>query len=485
MSDIQSQLHSKNRFFHPVFVIAWLCLAPTAWSSTLLVDSASEIQNALQNASPGDEIVIAPGTYEGNTSTSGYSGAHFFADASGTASSRIVVRSEDPDNPAVLEGSSLSSKIVLHIKGDYWDFKNLAVTHAQKGIILDGANYNLLESVEVFDTRDEGVHFRDASSNNVIQNSYIHDTGAPGREGYGEGIYVGTASSQWDKYDENCHDNVIRSNRIGPGVGGEHIDIKEGTLRTIVEYNTFNGTGISGEHYADSFIDVKGNDAIIRYNTGYRNGNSEINDAFDVFSIVSGWGINNQFFQNIVDLDGTSGYVVNVNSGSAQVAENYRDDAGTNLYSGNYSSYTIPDLYLKPKSAQSYCVTPQNGDFSQNNTMVIYQCGASDDFKWHLVNAKDGHVKITNAGNPTKNIKVYQGILQNNEDAVIYEDQDYHSQIWEPVYVDAWQEHVAFRNRSDSSFYLKVYNGVFSNDQKLVIYEWNDWGSQKFIMDEY
>jgi hypothetical protein len=36
---------------------------------------------------------------------------------------------------------------------------------------------NLITNVEVYNIGDEGVHFRDGSSYNTLDNSNIHDTG--------------------------------------------------------------------------------------------------------------------------------------------------------------------------------------------------------------------------------------------------------------------------------------------------------------------
>lgn len=100
-----------------------------------------------------------------------------------------------------------------------------------------------------------------------------------------------------------------------------------------------NGTGISGANYADSFIDVKGNNAIIRNNTCNRNNNSNIVDAFQGSEQLSGWGKNNDFYSNTVNLDQSSGYVLKITGNTtAKVSNNTRIPAG-NMYSGNITQY--------------------------------------------------------------------------------------------------------------------------------------------------
>ncbi|MGG4103425.1 hypothetical protein AAXB25_05805 [Paenibacillus lautus] len=106
-------------------------------------------------------------------------------------------------------------------------------------------------------------------------------------------------------------------------------------MGTLVENCIFYGEGISGANYADSFIDVKGNGAIIRNNTAYQNGNSIIVDAFQLHEIVPGWGIDNEFSNNTLYLTEPSAYVIGAyNNASATAYQNTRSPAG-NMYRGN------------------------------------------------------------------------------------------------------------------------------------------------------
>lgn len=119
--------------------------------------------------------------------------------------------------------------------------------------MLDNVNNSLLSHLEVYDIGDEGIHFRDGSSRNTLEDSYIHDTGRY-QPGFGEGVYVGSANSN---FNQNTNHNIIRKTKIGPNVTAEHLDIKQKTTGTIVEHCTFDGTGMSGDNYGDSFIDIK------------------------------------------------------------------------------------------------------------------------------------------------------------------------------------------------------------------------------------
>jgi hypothetical protein len=323
-------------------------VSPVWAATTYTCDSVEQIQAAMKAALPGDTIIIAPGIYSGKkgASTSGSDKGHFYAGNSGTASAHIIMKSQDPANPAVLKGVAYNYGYVLYVTGDYWEFKDLKVEFGQKGIMVDNGNNNLIYNCEVGDIGDEAVHFRDGSNNNTIELSKVYDTGK-NQPQYGEGIYVGSYYGAWGQYQKECDNNRIAHCMIGPGVTAEHIDIKEGTIGAIVEYCTFNGTGISGQNYADSFIDAKGNNAVIRYNTGYRNNNTYIVDAFQVHNVYDGWGLNNDFNHNTVYLDTAVPYVVNNAGGVATASDNERIPDGNMYYNVNLPVIT-PSPGLTP-----------------------------------------------------------------------------------------------------------------------------------------
>ena len=266
-----------------------MCIYPRQTSAavlrTITCSTADQIQNALKNAQAGDRIVIKPGTYVGNTSTSGNSKAHFYSGKSGTSANKIILESETTSDKAVLKGTSFDASYVLYITGDNWEIKNVKVTYAQKGVVLDNANDNKLIGVNVYTVGQEGIHIRDGSDRNVIDGCTVKATGrASGQKGYGEGIYIGTDRASWDvnggSYARDCNDNTIQNCTIGPDVTAESIDIKEGTFGTKVLNNTFMGAGISGENSADTFIDIKGRNVTVSGNKFYKQNNSIITGSY-------------------------------------------------------------------------------------------------------------------------------------------------------------------------------------------------------------
>jgi hypothetical protein len=193
------------------------------------------------------------------------------------------------------------------------------VAHATKGIVLDGSVGTVIDGVEVYDIGDEGIHFRTCSSDGVLRNSFVHDTGRISPQ-YGEGVYVGSANSNWSKY--QCTDRlegqvtgdnserVLVEGNVFENVPAEGADLKEGTDSGILRGNVFRKTGTSGQNSADSAVDAKGNNWVIDdnavsetdapWNDGGVARPSRFTDGFQSHSVYQGYGTGNVFRHNQV-----------------------------------------------------------------------------------------------------------------------------------------------------------------------------------------
>jgi hypothetical protein len=307
------------------------------------VYSGQELQQAIQAAVAGDEIVLQSGGYESEatSSLSGFANAHYFGSANGTAQNPITLRSYSASQRQVLRGTTNTKKIGLYITGDYWIVKDIEITNSAKGIVLDNANHSVIDNVVVHDIGEEAIHLRDNSSNNVVKNSRVYNTGLVS-PGTGEAFYVGSHPGSSDGkgyvYGAACHNNVIGGNTIGPGIAAEHIDIKEGTSGTVFEFNVMDGVGISGQNSADSFVDIKGQNAVIRGNKAYRNGESNVKNAFETHSDAD----QNTFIGNQVNLDGSDDYLLFASEGVDHVsADNVRLDGRSDRIAGHWSAASI------------------------------------------------------------------------------------------------------------------------------------------------
>ncbi|MET7872471.1 right-handed parallel beta-helix repeat-containing protein [Streptomyces cyaneofuscatus] len=273
-----------------------LTAAPAHAATVIDVSTAAQLKSALTTVSPGDTIRLADGTYTGN----------FKATRPGTSGARIILTGS---SKAVL---TAGGGYGLHLNGaSYWTVHGVTIKGGQKGIMADTANGVVIDSVTVHDLDMEGVHFRKSSRDGVLKNSRVYDTGQNGR-GMGEGVYVGTANDLSDRSDNA----QILNNTIGPDVRGENVDIKEGTTGARIIGNTFDGNGLTGANYDDSWVDVKGNNVLVEGNRGSRT----TNNGYETHTQQSGWGCGTVFRNNTSNLSGATGdrqLAVNVTNNSA------------------------------------------------------------------------------------------------------------------------------------------------------------------------
>ncbi|MFH9398212.1 right-handed parallel beta-helix repeat-containing protein [Streptomyces sp. NPDC017638] len=280
--------------------------ASASAAATVEVATSAQLRTALAAARPGDTIHLADGTYTGN----------FKATVPATAAARITLTGS---RSAVL---TAGGGYGLHLNGaSYWTVGGLTVTGGQKGIVIDAAEGVVVDGVTVHGLDMEGVHFRNSSTDGVIENSRIYDTGNDGR-GMGEGVYVGTANTLSDRSDRVR----VLNNTIGPDVGGENVDIKEGTTGARIIGNTFDGSGLTGANYDDSWVDVKGNDVLVQDNTG----TATTNDGYQTHTQQPGWGCGTVFKGNKSTLTGATG----ANRLAIDVT-NYSATCRTTVYSSN------------------------------------------------------------------------------------------------------------------------------------------------------
>lgn len=251
------------------------------------VGSADELETALAEVTPGSVIQLSPGIYSGR----------FVANVSGTPEEPITLCGTEN---SVLDGGGVRKGYVLHLDGvSNWVVSGFAIRNGQKGLMADGTTFSLIEGLTVSHIGDEAIHLRAFSSDNTVANNTVSDTGLR-KPKFGEGIYLGTAESNWCDISgcepDTSDRNVVRGNTIS-GTTSESVDIKEGTSDGVVEDNTFDGSTITA---ADSWVDVKGNGYLIAGNAG----TNSPGDGFQTHEILDGWGTDNVFRDNSAEVNG-------------------------------------------------------------------------------------------------------------------------------------------------------------------------------------
>lgn len=249
--------------------------------ATVRVASTAQLADALLAVRPGDTIALDAGVYIGR----------FVASVTGTADAPITLCGPVD---AILDGNDVDGGYVLHLDTvSHWIVQGFTIRGGQKGLMADGVTHSVIRGLTVSEIGDEGIHLRATSTDNLVTDNTISDTGMR-KPKFGEGIYIGTAESNWcdisDCEPDRSDRNVIENNTI-LRTTAESIDIKEGTSEGVVRGNSFDGADITD---ADSWVDVKGNDWLIVDNVGT---NAPL-DGFQTHEIVDGWGTRNVFRDN-------------------------------------------------------------------------------------------------------------------------------------------------------------------------------------------
>ena len=288
---------------------------------TVHVATATELKAALLDARAGDDIILADGMYSGKFVVG--------TGVSGTAAQPVTLRGS---RSAILDAGSINTGYVLYLQSSYWNVRGFTITNGLKGIMADGIHHCLIDSVRVDHIGEEGIHLRTFSTQNEIRAVEVTNTGLKTPD-YGEGVYIGSAKSNWDTYTQGlpdrCDSNLVTRSHIGPNVAAECIDIKEGTTAGIIRGNFFDATGITGANSADSWMDVKGNNYLVEDNTGTNTPGSAMKDGYQVNVAYSGWGNNNEFRNNVCDVQ-ASGYGFNIRLTSSSGTA-----VGNKVYSNN------------------------------------------------------------------------------------------------------------------------------------------------------
>lgn len=265
--------------------------AVTCPAPTTTVTNAASLTKALSAAEPGAVIHLADGRYDGR----------FAATTSGTKEQPVWLCGGPG---AILDGGSTESGYGFHVTdAQHWNLVGFTIHDSQKGVVVDNSTGIIIQGLTVSEIGDEAIHLRAGTTFSLLRDNTVSGTGMRNKK-FGEGIYVGSAHSNWCEYSDcgpdPSNNNAIVSNTIS-GTSAESIDIKEGSQNGLVQGNTFDGAG--GLTGADSWVDVKGNGWTITGNTGK---NSPV-DGFQVHSVVDGWGMSNVFEDNTADVNG-SGY---------------------------------------------------------------------------------------------------------------------------------------------------------------------------------
>ena len=222
---------------------------------TTTVGNRPQLLAALAAARPGSVIQLRPGTYPGK----------YHVKAAGTAGSPVAIcgpRSAviDGGDPAADGGIKVDFSAHVLISG-------ISVTRSQKGISVLNSRSVVIRDTHVHHIGDEAIHLKNSTTDSTVSGNTIDHTGLS-EPGYGEGVYVGTAKSNWCAYTGCQPDRSDRNTVTGNSISStraESVEVKEGTRDGYISGNTLDGSGTDAANR--SVIKVKGNGWVVNANT--------------------------------------------------------------------------------------------------------------------------------------------------------------------------------------------------------------------------
>jgi hypothetical protein len=220
----------------------------------LSVSTAAQLTDALNNAQPGDTIEVAPGTYIGRW-TIVRSGA-FCAPITLTGPRMAILRGPD------LTGTE------LYLNGaDYWVIHGISLQKSLTGIgVKNGANWNVVDSLDTSGQGQANVVIKTNSTHNKILHSQIHGGGISDAQ-FGEGVYIGTAESEWvNGVPDRSDSNEVIGNHIY-GTTADGIQSMAGTTGTLIRGDTIDGSAMVAISSAPPhWVLAMGNDMVLDSN---------------------------------------------------------------------------------------------------------------------------------------------------------------------------------------------------------------------------
>jgi parallel beta helix pectate lyase-like protein len=271
--------------------------SPSSCLRTVPVSTMDGLTAALSAALPGDCILMVAGTYSVTV-------------ASPHSLGLSITKSGTAANPIVIQGAGSSTVLDLNLRmmdlrGSYVQLRRFRITDFPgMGLWLRGVTGVVLDSMEIDHTNQEAIKIVEGSHHNVIKNSHIHDTGIVEPQ-WGEGIYVGNSGYPGFPLDFGVTDNQILNNYFGPNLRSEGVDLKEGTDRTIVRGNTFDGTGTANtlDMGSGALMAVISSNNVIDGNT-FKFGRP---DGIDFYAPTTVTMVGNVVSNNTVDLQNILG----------------------------------------------------------------------------------------------------------------------------------------------------------------------------------
>jgi hypothetical protein len=215
------------------------------------VDNVAALRTALNNALPGDLILIAAGAYN-------FTGL-IEVGISGTVSDLITICGP---RTAIFNGGGAAGTW-FDITASYVRLRGFRITQTAKGIHHVSGSHNIYEYIEADHVNTEAVMIQgDGTTDIELGYLDIHDTGlGAGMELFGEGVYLGKSDGSHDVSDLLIHHLTVRNTTT------EGVEFKRGVRDSRLEFSSITNAGTLNSAGSRNPIQVRGSNNDIFDNT--------------------------------------------------------------------------------------------------------------------------------------------------------------------------------------------------------------------------
>jgi hypothetical protein len=210
----------------------YVCTFPAA-ADVVEITPSADVRAAIGALQPGDELVLAGGTYSFNS--------RFLIAVAGTASQPIVIRNKTGQSP--LLDMTTDSQNVIDLQSRYLVLRGLRITRGSQGIRLIDSDFVTIEDCEIFETGDVAIAANSGGTyeNLLIRRNHIHHT-----NGTGEGMYLGCNSNACRVANSVIEQNYIHHTNRPSVEQGDGVELKEGSYGNVVRDNVIHDTNYPG-----------------------------------------------------------------------------------------------------------------------------------------------------------------------------------------------------------------------------------------------
>ncbi|TVZ41387.1 cadherin-like protein [Alteromonadaceae bacterium 2753L.S.0a.02] len=454
------------------------------------VTNSEELQFALQNANPNDEIVVAPGYYYGvaGLSSSGNENAAFYSARSGTPLARIYLSAEDADEDTVLFGDNDEDSIAFLLEGNYWQVSGIEFNDSQSGIVLNGADSNRFFNIEVSDTEQAFLITGGSSYNEIVASHFTAVSSQENTRPLFEMLQDNAAVSRG---------NELRRNLLTSNGAATAIKLQAQSKNTLIESNRFDTSAVQQV----ALINSNGSDTVIRFNTFYASNNTNDTPVISVEQLDSGgdmWGENTTIYQNwLIDAQEQRPLVQSNTAINLQASENIaktrtalQEDYRNAVYQGEavqIDTFASPQYRIRLAENNDLCVGIDSTDTAE--FVVIRACSESESQIWQLEIADDYYVYLKNRSSedtpylmPVIGFTEYCGAIETASSVTFLTEKWYgYAQHWALLQNDS--DEIFLSNRQNSDYGLTVAGSTFTEGTPLVACPFSNARRQAFKLE--